>query len=161
MHSFLFNSRKNSSRTLSFSAISGKNVMHLVSMSAIAFIRDAWPNPDYAHRLVLRREHESVSILVAYFKTAYLCGYQLKKKIKACMENAYFLGVILLEQQEQKKKLKPLYARTFLWVLHHGQTLKTLFNIVEERFKFFFELWCQCCIMMFRKVNKQPGMQKL
>ena len=38
-------------------------------------------------------------------------------------------------------------------------SLKTLFNIVEERFNFF-ELWCQCCIMMFRKVNKQPGMQK-
>ena len=39
-------------------------------------------------------------------------------------------------------------------------TLKTLFNIVEERFKKIVELWCLCCIMMFRKVNKQPGMQK-
>ena len=38
--------------------------------------------------------------------------------------------------------------------------LKTLFNIVEERFKKIVELRCLCCIMMFRKVNKQPGMQK-
>ena len=37
--------------------------------------------------------------------------------------------------------------------------LKTLFNIVEDRFNFFFLLWCQCCIMMFRRVNKRPGMQ--
>ena len=39
-------------------------------------------------------------------------------------------------------------------------TLKTLFNIMEERLKKIVELWCLCCIMMFRKVNKQPGMQK-
>ena len=38
--------------------------------------------------------------------------------------------------------------------------LKTLFNIVEERFKKIVELWYLCCIMVFRKVNKQPGMQK-
>ena len=38
--------------------------------------------------------------------------------------------------------------------------LKALFNIVEEQLKKIIELWCQCCIMMFRKVNKQPGMQK-
>ena len=38
--------------------------------------------------------------------------------------------------------------------------LKTLFNIVEAPFNFFFKLWCLCCMMMFRWTNKQPGMQK-
>ena len=38
--------------------------------------------------------------------------------------------------------------------------LKTLFNIVADRLKKTVELWCLCCIMMFRRVNKQPGMQK-
>ena len=36
--------------------------------------------------------------------------------------------------------------------------LKALSNIVEDRFKLV-ELWCLCCIMMFRWINKQPGMQ--
>ena len=40
------------------------------------------------------------------------------------------------------------------------EVLKTLFNIVEARFLKYVELWCLCCIMMFRRVNKQPGMQK-
>ena len=40
-----------------------------------------------------------------------------------------------------------------------NEFLKTLFNIVEDRFNFFF-LWRLCCIMMFRWINKQPGMQK-
>ena len=38
--------------------------------------------------------------------------------------------------------------------------LKTLFNIAEDRFKKKFELWCLCFIMMFRRANKQPGMQQ-
>ena len=31
-------------------------------------------------------------------------------------------------------------------------------NIVENQLIFYFELWCLCCIM-FRWINKQPGMQ--
>ena len=40
--------------------------------------------------------------------------------------------------------------------------LKTLFNIVDAPFNFFFELWCtcMCCMMMFRWAIKQPGIQK-
>ena len=37
--------------------------------------------------------------------------------------------------------------------------LKTLFNIVEERLQQLLNLDV-CVIMMFRKVNKQPGMQQ-
>ena len=36
---------------------------------------------------------------------------------------------------------------------------KTLFNIVEAPFKIV-ELWCLCCMMMFRWTNKQPGIQQ-
>ena len=32
------------------------------------------------------------------------------------------------------------------WVFEH----RTLFNIVEAPLNFFFELWCLCCVMMFR-----------
>ena len=39
-----------------------------------------------------------------------------------------------------------------------SQYLKTLFNIVEAPFKI--ELWCICCMMMFRWTNKQPGIEK-
>ena len=45
----------------------------------------------------------------------------------------------------------------------HKQTnihIKTLFNIVEDRFLNSVELCCKCCIMMFRWVNKQPGIHK-
>ena len=35
--------------------------------------------------------------------------------------------------------------------------LKTLFNILEAWFKKIVELWCLCCIMMFRWIKKQPG----
>ena len=52
-------------------------------------------------------------------------------------------------------------------ILTHWQTvywaniwLKTLFNIVEARFDFFFLLWCLCWMMMFRWINKQPRIQK-
>ena len=38
--------------------------------------------------------------------------------------------------------------------------LETLFYIVEARIKKMLELWCLCCIMMFRTVNKQPGNKK-
>ena len=37
---------------------------------------------------------------------------------------------------------------------------KTLLNIVEARLKKVVELWCRCCIMMFRWISKQPGVQK-
>ena len=40
------------------------------------------------------------------------------------------------------------------------QTLKTLFNVVEAQLKKKIELWCLCCMMMFRWTNKQPGIQK-
>ena len=36
--------------------------------------------------------------------------------------------------------------------------LKTVLTIVEDRCKKIVELWCLCCIMMFRRVNKQQGM---
>ena len=36
---------------------------------------------------------------------------------------------------------------------------KTLFNIVKAPFKMV-ELWCLCCMMMFRWTNKQPGIQQ-
>ena len=39
-------------------------------------------------------------------------------------------------------------------------TLKTLFNILEAPLKKNFELWCLCCMMMFRWTNKEPGIQK-
>ena len=35
----------------------------------------------------------------------------------------------------------------------------TLFNIVEAPLKIV-ELWCLCCIMIFRWIRKQPGIQK-
>ena len=38
-------------------------------------------------------------------------------------------------------------------------TLKTLFNIVEDRLKKLLNFDVSA-VMMFRKVNKQPGMQK-
>ena len=37
--------------------------------------------------------------------------------------------------------------------------LKILFNILEAAFRIIVELWCLCCMMMFRWVNKQPGIQ--
>ena len=55
------------------------------------------------------------------------------------------------------------WARHFILNAYHSpteKTLKTLFNIVEDRFNFFFKLWCLCYIMMFRRVNKTAGMQK-
>ena len=39
-------------------------------------------------------------------------------------------------------------------------SLKTLFNIVEAPLKKLVQLWCLCCMMMFRWTNKQPGIQK-
>ena len=41
-----------------------------------------------------------------------------------------------------------------------GIGLKTLFNIVEAPFEKFVELWCLCCMMMFRWTIKQPWIQK-
>ena len=40
--------------------------------------------------------------------------------------------------------------------------LKTSFNIMWRLHlkKIFFELWCLCCMMMFRRTNKQPGIQQ-
>ena len=38
--------------------------------------------------------------------------------------------------------------------------LNNVFNIVEARSQNIFELWCLCCMMTFRWINKQPGMQK-
>ena len=38
--------------------------------------------------------------------------------------------------------------------------LNTLFNIVKAQFKTIVELWRLCCIMIFRWINKQPGIQK-
>ena len=40
------------------------------------------------------------------------------------------------------------------------EPLKTLFNIVEDQCLIFFLFWCLCCMMMFRWVNEQPGIQK-
>ena len=38
--------------------------------------------------------------------------------------------------------------------------LNNVFNIVEAPLKKI-ELWCLCCMMMFRWTNKQPGMQNI
>ena len=39
------------------------------------------------------------------------------------------------------------------------KTLKTLLNILEAPVKKIVELWCLCCMMMFRWTNKQSGIQ--
>ena len=47
------------------------------------------------------------------------------------------------------------------FVICNHAVLKTLFNSVEDRSIFkIVELWCLCCIMMFRWINKQQGMQE-
>ena len=58
-----------------------------------------------------------------------------------------------------------LQQKQSAWVKSHAKRLHsflTLFNIVEAPFKkHIFELWCPCCMMMFRWTNKQPGIQKV
>ena len=44
-------------------------------------------------------------------------------------------------------------------IISSSMGLKTLFNIVEDQFQKIVELWCLCCIMMFRRINKQRGIQ--
>ena len=48
------------------------------------------------------------------------------------------------------------------WVISSSElelvlVLKTLFNIVDARFK---KLQCLCCVIIFRWTHKQPGVQK-
>ena len=68
------------------------------------------------------------------------------------LENAFednFMMHILTTKCEEYAKVSKAEA-----------TLKTLVNIVEDRLNKMVELWCLCGIMVFRRVNKQPGKQK-
>ena len=50
------------------------------------------------------------------------------------------------------------YSNQNIWLAF--DMFRTLFNIVDTWLKKKIELWCLCCTMMFRWINKQPGIQK-
>ena len=60
---------------------------------------------------------------------------------------------------------RPSTERSWRWQDHQcwvggKYNLMTLFNIVEAPLKKNVELWCLCCMMMFRWTIKQPGLHK-
>ena len=63
------------------------------------------------------------------------------------------LGSIVLSSNRKQGNTNMKYKGSFIQV--------SFKDIMEAGFDFFFLLWCLCCIMMFRWINKQPGIQQI
>ena len=95
-------------------------------------------------------------------RSGHLSIFTLLKHLMMLLKYNFFSGLNFYTLPKTLIAFTTMQLRFFLMCVSnwHFYTLKALFNIVEEQFLKMVELWCQCCIMMFRKVNKQPGMQK-
>ena len=104
------------------------------------------------------------------YMTVFKFAGLLKKNLKKCLHQeiciyhvSYWAAWYTFEVKHVKgnnDKCRKLHiVKEAFWLV--WLCLKTLFNIVEDRLK---KLWnfdnYLCCIMMFRRVNRQPGMQK-